>query len=243
MLKIVLACAFVLDGQAAQAQAGSAAQTTTDPSQMSLAERAAAARKAKTASAARSEDSHSDGPSLLTPEQRGAIQGSSYVNNILELRIALGQWQPLTADRAARSEETARLLVNPDERPSPFRVLWIGDNAGRNIAVAVVPIPANETRDLRQMNEAMKKIAVAQLARATDISQSDEPFLLSDATHTFAGFRTISTIQGKHLVQAMQMARIKGFLVSFTITGDSDSAVTEALRSLKTTMTWARPGQ
>ena len=243
MLTIFLTFAFVLGMQAGQTQANSGAQSSPDPSQMSLAERAAAARKASAEKANRGASSRSDGPPALTPEQRGTIQGNAYINNLLHFRVTLKQWQPLSAERVARDEDTARRMVNPDDRPSPFRVLWIGDSAGRNVAISIVPIPPEAPKDLKQLNESMKKIAIRQLALATELTESEEPFLLGDGAHPFAGFRVAATIQGKQLVQSAQLTVINGMLMTFTVTADSDQDLSDALRSLKASLAWTASGQ
>jgi hypothetical protein len=210
---------------------------------MSLAERAAAARKATAARANHGETSHPDGPPPLTPEQRGTVRGNAYVNDALHVRITLTEWQPLTAERMARDEDTAHRYVNPDEQTSsPYRVLWVGDSGGRNVALSVVPVPPETPKDLKQLNERMKKIAIRQLAMATELTESEEPFLLGDATHPFAGFRVTSTIHGKHLVQSGQEALVNGLLMSFTVTGDSDQDVSDALRSVKAALAWTKAG-
>jgi len=244
MLTIFLTLAFVLGIPAAQTQGNPGAQPPSDPSQMSLAERAAAARKASAARANRGESSRPDGPPALTPEQRGTVQSNAYINNVLHFRIALTEWKPLSEERVARSEDTARRLVNPDEQPSSaYRVLWIGDSAGRNIALSVVPVPPEAPKDLKQLNESMKKIAVRQLAQATELSESEEPFLLGDAAHPFAGFRVTATIHGKQLVQSEQLTLINGFLTTFTVTGNSDQDLSDALRSLKANLAWTTSRQ
>jgi hypothetical protein len=243
MLTIFLTFAIVLGVPAAQTQGNPGAQPPSDPSQMSLAERAAAARKASAEKAHHSENSRPDGPPPLTPEQRGTVQTNAYINNALHFRIALKQWQPLSEERVARSEETARQLVNPDAPSSPFRVLWIGDNVGRNVALSIVPMPPDAQKDLSKLNDGMKKIAVRQLAQATELSESEEPFLLGDGAHPFAGFRVTATIHGKQLVQSGQLTLIDGFLMTFTVTGDSDQDLSDALRSLKAALAWTTPRQ
>jgi hypothetical protein len=242
MLTIFLAYVIVLSGQTAQPQADSGTQAA-DPSQMSLAERAAAARKASAARANKGEPSHSDGPPPLTPEQRGTVQGNVYVNDALHFRITLTQWQPLSAERMAIDEDTARRLVNPEQpASSPYRVLWVGDNAGRNVALTVIPLPPQESKDIQQLNERMKKIAISQLATATELTESEESLLFGDATHPFAGFRVASIIHGQHLVQSAQLTLVNGLLMTITVTGKSEEDVSDALRSLKAALAWTKAG-
>jgi hypothetical protein len=242
MLILILTCVLALSGQVTQPQDNSGTQSA-DPSQMSLAERAAAARKASAVRANQGETAHSDGPPPLTPEQRGAVRGNAYVNDALHFRITLTQWQPLSAERMAVDEDTARRLVNPDQRASsPYRVLWVGDNAGRNIALAVVPLPPAEPKDIKQLNERMKKVAISQLATATELTESEEPFLLGDATHPFAGFRVAAIIQGQHLVQSAQLTLVNGLLLTITVTGKSEQDVSDALHSLKAALAWTKIG-
>jgi hypothetical protein len=104
MLTIFLTCVLVVGVQAAQPQGNSGTQSAADPSQMSLAERAAAARKAAAARANRGETSHPDGPPPLTAEQRGTVRGNAYINNLLHFRIALTQWQPQRRHRPPAGE-------------------------------------------------------------------------------------------------------------------------------------------
>jgi hypothetical protein len=242
MLTLILTCMFALTGQVAQPQDNSGTQSA-DPPPMSLAERAAAARKASAARASHGETSRTEGPPPLTPEQRGTVQGNAYVNDGLHFRIALTQWQPLTAERMALDEDTARRLVNPNQQASsPYRVLWVGDTLGRNVALAVIPLPPQESKDIKQLNERMKKIAISQLATATELTESEESFLLGDAMHPFAGFRVASIIQGQHLVQSSQLTLVNGLLMTITVTGNSEQDVSDALRSLKAALAWTKAG-
>jgi hypothetical protein len=242
MLTLILTCVFALSGQVAQPQDNAGTQSA-DPSQMSLAERAAAARKASATRANQGETAHSDGPPPLTPEQRGTIRGNAYVNDALHFRITLAPWQPLTAERMALDEDTARRLVNPDQQASsPYRVLWVGDNAGRNVALSVIPLPPQESKDIKQLNERMKKIATSQLATATELTESEESLLLGDATHPFAGFRVASMIHGQHLVQSEQLTLVNGLLVTITVTGSSEQDLSDALRSLRAALAWTKTG-
>jgi len=71
---------------------------------------------------------------------------------------------------------------------------------------------------------------------------SEEPFLLGNATHPFAGFRVTAAIHGRQIVQSSQLTLLHGFLMSFTITGDSDQDLSEALRSLQASLAWTAAG-
>ena len=161
------------------------------------------------------------------------------MNAFLHFRIDLSpSWEPLDAERTAHSEAAARLYINPKERPSPYRVLWIGDKAGRNVALSVVPMPPDAPRDVERLVGRMKEVAAHQLASATDVRYSEESVLLGDSIHKFAAFRISATIRDTQLVQSLQMTLENGFLVTFTATGSSDQDTSEALQSLKKGLGW-----
>ncbi len=238
MLTHVFTLAFVLMGQAAQPQTDSAAPPANDPSQMSLADRARAARAAAALKAGRAQSPSPDAPPPLTPEQRGTVRGNEYINDLLHFRINLAEWSPLNDDRVSLSETMARKYVDPDQRPSPYRVLWVGDRAGRTMILSIVAVPPDAPRDLDQLAAGMKRVAVAQLARAKDVQEHNEPLLLGDPAHKFAAFRVSSTFRDMQIVQSEQLTLSNGFLLGFVITGRSDQDVSDALRSLKASLAW-----
>lgn len=207
---------------------------------MSLAERAAAARKAAAERSHAARTNEDDGPPSLTAEQRGAVRGTQYVNDVLHCKIDLsGEWQELTAERMARSEAAGRKLVNPDQRPSPYRVLWIGDAQSRNVTISIVPASPTLPSDLGEVATKLKQISRAQLAKAENLVEETEPTLLGDSSHRFAAFRLKYSIQGVPLVQSGQVIRGKDLLMLFTVTGSSDQDVTDALRSLNSKLAWS----
>ena len=109
--------------------------------------------------------------------------------------------------------------------------------------MSIVPLPPDAPKDLKQLNDSMKKIAIRELALATEVSESEEPFLLGDAAHPFTGFRVASTIHGKQVVQSEQLTVINGFVMTLTVTGNSDQDISDALRSLKASLAWTTSGQ
>src|SRR5262249_43346635 len=174
-------------------------------------------------------------PPPLTAEQRGSVQGNQYVNDFLHFRIDLGEWEPLTAERVATSEAMARKYVDPKaSSSSPYRVLWVGDHAGRNVSLSIIALPPDAPRDLDQLAAGLKKVAFAQLANIPDVHDYKETAILGDATHKFAAFRVAGTVRDITIVQSEQIALVNGFLLSFTLTGRSDQDVSEALQSFKT---------
>jgi hypothetical protein len=212
-----------------------------DAPQMTLAERAAVARKAAAERGHKTNENDGDGPPALTAEQRGAVRGGQYVNDALRCKIDLSsQWQELSAERMARSEATARRLVNPDQQGgSPFRVLWIGDAQGRNVAISVIPVAPSMPSELGEIANKLKQNGRSQLANAENLVEETEPAKLGDVKHQFAAFRLKYTIQGTPLVQSEQVIRKNGFLMIYTATGSSDQDVTEALQSLKARLSWS----
>jgi hypothetical protein len=208
--------------------------------QMSLAERAAAARKAAV------EKSHAtskeaDAPPALSREQRGEVRGSKYINDFLHFQIDLSnQWEPLNEERVARDEAIARRYINPDERSSPYRVLWIGDKAGRNVALSLVAAQGDlATSDLNEVMLKFKKASRIQLARVENLVEGTEPVLLGDPGHKFRGFRFNYTVQGRQIVQSGQVTKKNGLLMLFAVTGSSHEDVREALLSLNARMVWS----
>jgi len=238
---LVLAIALIAQSQQPNANAP-AVSTETQP--MSLAERAAAARKAAAERNHSAGQKDTDGPPELTSEQRGAVRGTQYVNDILHCKLDLAdEWKQLGAERVARDEETARRFVNPDQRPSPYRVLWIGDSGGRNVAISVVPVSPTIPSDLGEVAEKLKQVSRVQLVKAENLVDETEPILLGDVKHKFAAFRLKYAIQGTPIVQSGQVTRSNGLLMMLTVTGSSDQDVAEALRSLNSRLSWseARP--
>jgi hypothetical protein len=229
----------ILLALAAHAQTNSSPQPPASPQEMSLAERAAAARKATPQRNHGTEASNPDAPPPPTLEQRGSIQGSRYVNDFLHFQIELAnRWQPLSAGRMALDEVVAQKYLNPERGASSYRVLWMGDSAGRNVVLSIVALPPDAPTDLDQLAAAMKKVAFAQLARAQDLRESREQVLLGDSAHGFAAFRLTGTVQDTRIVQSAQLTLSNGFLLLFTITGRSDQDVSDAVRSLKSSLTW-----
>ena len=220
-------------------QANPAPQTSsTPPQEMSLAERAAAARKAAAARHHASTDN--DGPPELTPEQRGIVRDGQYVNDLLQFHLNFSpEWQPFSDDRMARDEAIGRLYIDSSSRSSPYRVLWIGDNRGRNVSLSVVPVPPDLPSQLDEVASKFKQVSRQQLARVENLAEETEPVLMGDAQHKFAAFRFKFNVQDHNIVQSAQLTRTRGMLVLFTVTGSSDLDVTDALQSLKSKLTWA----
>src|SRR5438270_5447469 len=108
-------------------QSTGAPQAATDPSQMSVAERAAAAKAAR-----ENRPSRSTLPQL-TPEQHGRVTGDRYINEYFHFQLRFGTWEQIDALRASHSEAVGRELLNPNAGSSPYRVLWLADGMGRNV--------------------------------------------------------------------------------------------------------------
>jgi hypothetical protein len=236
---LILAVALI-----AQTPQGNVPAPSAETQPMSLAERAAAARKAAAERNHAAGAKDTDDPPELTSEQRGAVRGTQYVNDVLHCKLDLAnEWEQLSAERVARDEETARRFVNPDQRPSPYRVLWIGDAGGRNVAVSVVPVSPTMPSELGEVAAKLKQVSRAQLAKAEDLVDETEPILLGDVKHKFAAFRLKYSIRGTPIVQSGQVTRSNGLLMMLTVTGSSDQDVAEALRSLNSRLSWteARP--
>jgi hypothetical protein len=239
MLTHVLTLAVALLAQAAQPLANSAQQPPTDPSQMSLAERAAAARKAASEKTNRSEAPDAHTPPSLTREQRGSIQGSQYINDFLHLRIELGEWEPLSADSIAYGRAMASRWV-PD-RDSSNRVLQVGDRAGRNLTLTLVPLRAHTSLQADDLGPGSKQIVLDQLALAKDLTNVrdyKEPVLLGNPAHRFAAFRVACNRGDTLIVQSTQLTIVNDFVLLFSVTGDSDQQVSDALTSLKAGLAW-----
>ena len=200
---------------------------------MSLAERAAAARKARAAKAASRE------LPPLTPEQRGSVQGSQYVNPFFHFRIEMeGEWEPITAEHKAESQAAAReiesstgLRAGAEEN----RPLWMDSPTGESVILSVHKLPPDAPTDQEQVIEAFKRVAFpAQVAAKI----TREPILIGDARHRFSAFRVSYTVRGVQLASGVQMILIDGYLLNFTITARSDEQVEKTLQALKSRMTW-----
>jgi len=237
MVAPIVIVAIALTGQAVQTNIPP--QQPADDSQMSLAERAAAARAAAANKPRPPEWSHSPAPPPLTPEQRGLVSGSRYVNDFLRLQIELAnRWEPLSADRMALDQEMAHKYLTLSVGSSSHRVLWVGDSAGRNVVLSIMPVPPDAPSDLDKLAEGLKTIALAQLSRVKDLTEYKEEMLLGDAEHKFAAFRIAATVRDARIVQSVQVTRSNGFLLSFFTTGRSDQDVSDALRSLHSSLAW-----
>ena len=235
----VLVLAIALLVQSPQPSANAPSPSAEAPP-MSLAERAAAARKAAAERNHATQPKDTDGPPALTPEQRGTVRGKEYVNDALRFRIDLSSgWEALSSERMARDEEASRKFINPDERPSPYRVLWIGDAIGNNMALSVLPVSPDLPSDLGEIVIKLRQISRAQLSRAENLIEGTEPVLLGDTKHKFGAFRLKYSVQGKPIVQSGQVTRTNGLLMLFTITGSSDQDVTGALHSLNSRLSWS----
>lgn len=219
--------------QANQSQAVPANPSSTqgDPSQMSLAERAAAIRKTRQAQ-------QSPASPLLTPEQRGTIQEGKYSNAFFHFEITQPhQWTFYGAGQMNASEAVGRAALNLPSglSGSPSRVWGMGDGAGRNVLMSIAPMPADAPTDLNQLAAALKKFTFSQLPSA---QASEEKILLGDAAHAFAAFRYAFSMNGVPLVQSVQLTRANGFLIVLTTTARSDEDVSDALRILSTNFSW-----
>lgn len=240
MLTRVFTLAVALLVQTAQPPAESAQQTPSDPSQMSLAERAAAARKVASENAHRSAPGDTQIRPAPTVEQRGSIRGSQYVNDFLHFRIELGGWEPLSADRIASSKALARRWV-PEEDDSPNRVLWVGDGADLTLSLTLLPLKQHTTLVADDLGPGTKKLVLDQMARAkdmTNVKDYNEPVPWGDPAHRFAAFRVSCTLHGSMRVQSTQLTIVNDFLLLFSVTGGSDQEVSDALRSFKAGLVW-----
>jgi hypothetical protein len=243
MLTHSLVFGLALLGQAAQPQFNSAAQPQADSGQMSLAERAAAARKTAAERANRSESSGSGGVQPLTPEQRGSIRSTQYVNVFFHFRIALGEWEPLSAESIAYGRAMASRWVA--DRGSSNRVLQLGDHAGRRLTLTLVPLRAHTSLQADDLGPGSKQIVLDQLALAkdlTNVKDYKEPVPWGDAAHRFAAFRVACNRGDTLIVQSTQLTIANDFVLLFSITGDSDQQVSDALRSVKAALAWTKAG-
>src|SRR5258708_15764334 len=257
MLARIFTLATVLLALAAQAQTNSSSPAT-DPAGMSLAERAAAARKnapsagptemslAEKAAAARKDtsprvhttDSSMDVPSL-TPEERGALRGSRYVSDRLEFQIELGnRWEPLTAERMALDEETGRKYLSPQSGPARNRVLWVKDGTGCNFSASIVALPPDAPTDVDQIADVAKQFAFSQLSQVPEIQGYAELVRLGDRTHRFGAFRLAFKVRNISVTQSAQMTTTNGYLLLFLTACQGDQALSDALASLKSSLTW-----
>jgi hypothetical protein len=245
MLMQTFALAVGMLLQAAQPQMNAAQPSNNDPSQMSLAEKAALAHKASAERAKQSGASGTPAIPAVTPEQRGAILGSEYVNDFFHFRIQLDKWQPLSVDRVAVSRAMAsRWEPRDDDRP--YEVLEMVDRNDRILSLTLIPLSQHSSLAVDDLAPGARKIVLEKIAKAqdlTDIKDYEEVVIWGNSLHRFAAFRVAARLGDSLRVQSTQLTIMNDFLLVFSVTGDSDQDVSEALRSLKTALTWPQAGQ
>jgi hypothetical protein len=238
MLVHVLTLVIALIGPTGQ-QTNSTAQVPADASQkMSLAERAATARKAAAEKATGPQPSGSR--SLLqplTPEQRGVVRNNVYVNDFLHFRIDLGEWQLINDEFAAFDAARPRLTNGGSANGLP-RPHLARDGARRMAVLTIIGLPQALSKDLGYWTDFTKNDAVGQLTSVQDLTGYKEPELLGDVGHKFAAFRVAGNLRDLALVRSEQLTISDGFLIKFEVTGPSHDDVSAALHSLKTGMIW-----
>ena len=232
MLIHFLMVAMVLLGQAAQTPSNVPRQQPIDPTQMSVAERAALARKIRAAEASPS------GRPVLSPQQRGSVSGTQYVNDFFHFQIEMAnQWERLSAEciGASRAKEREIEAETGLHSSSTSNVLEMEDSLGRNVVLTILPLPADTPSDPEEIAVTLKKNLLAKLPAA---KEAQEPVFLRDAARQFAAFRYAFTLQGVQLVQSKQLILINGFGLVFTVTGRSEQDVTDTLRKLSSRLSW-----
>jgi len=241
MLKSIVVLAIALLAQGAQQQTNSMRPAPADPSQMSLAERAALARKASTEKANREEPSNPDKRPPLKQEQRGSLRGHQYVNDSLHFRIELPGWEPPSTEVVAYSRAMARRW---GEESSPNRVLHVKDQAGRMLSLTLVPLQQHTSLVVDDLAPGARKIVLEKVAQAQDLTNVKdyaEPVVWGSAAHRFAAFRVSCMLGNSLRVDSTQMTITNDFLLMFSVMGDSDQDVSDVLRSLKTALVWTTP--
>lgn len=240
MLMHTFALAAVLLVQAAQPQTNPAGPPNGEPSQMSIAERAALARKASAERAKQSNASGVPAPSPVTQEQHGAIRENEYDNDFFHFRIRLDGWQPLSADRIAAGRVMASRW-EPGDDTSPYRVLRMADRNDRILSLTLIPLRQHSSLVVDDLAPGTRKIVLEKIATAqdlTDVKDYDEGVIWGNPLHRFAGFRVACKLGNSLRVQSTQLTIVNDFLLIFSVTGDSDQDVSDALRSLKTGFVW-----
>ena len=200
----------------------------TDNSQMSLAERAAAATKKK------------DAGVQLTLEQRGAVVKGKYVNDVLQFEVTPPKgWEIYSEGHMNTSETLGKMYLNIHSavHGSSHRVLGLGDGTGQNIYISIQPIPADapEGQDVDKIVSTARKRVHQEIPSGRD---AQETLLLGDASHKFAAFRYTYLVQGRPIVQSLQLTVINGFALSFTMTGHTDADLSSVVRLLLQNLTW-----
>jgi hypothetical protein len=232
MIAHCFAFIFVLFGQTAQPQASPTPQPAADPSQMSVAELAAASRKAHGG------DPAGPGAPQLTPEQRGYVRGTQYINNFFHFQISQpSQWELYSAGRMNVSEAVGRAYLNLPGgiRGSSNRAFGMGDGTGRTVTLAIMQLPPNAPSDPAQLAAALKMVIFAQIPSA---KESAEDVSLSDPEHKFAAFRYTFTVRDVSVMESVHLTTVNGFVVSFTTAAGSNERLSDALRILKTNLAW-----
>ncbi len=206
---------------------------------MSLAERAAAARKAAAEKKAKQAQS-GPGPSAqqVAPQEFGSVREGKYINDFFHFQIDFsGRWTPLNAERAAAADAKAREIAAEHgmSYDKSDIALNMEDSTGSNVILKIEKIPPGQANDLGAFAEALKGMVLRQ---APDARELQEQQLLGDGRHKFHGFRYGLRVQGHPLVQSKQFTRMGDYLLLFDITGSTTEEVSDALTALQSRLTW-----
>lgn len=193
----------------------------------SLAEQAAAARAARSAS-------------VSTPAAGARVARGDYYNEALGLHIRrIPGWTSMSVGEMNVDEAIGRqvLGLQPGMSPSLNRVFGLHDEEGSNVQVMIVPMPG-ATSDPVAVKAMLKAMFQADIPGARVV---DEPILLGDDAHRFVGLRGTHTIANREITQSLQMVIVQGHAIAITATALSAEKIDSLLPQLRAAISWTQP--
>lgn len=193
----------------------------------SLAEQAAAARAARSAS-------------VSTPSATGRVARGDYYNEALGLHIRrIPGWTSMSRGEMNVDEAIGRqvLGLQPGVNPSLNRVFGLHDGEGSNVQVMVVPMPG-ATPDPVATKAMLRAMFKADIPGAKVV---DEPILLGDDAHRFVGLRGTHSLANREITQSLQIVIVQGYGICITATALSAEKIESLLPQLRAAISWTEP--
>jgi len=197
--------------------------------ELSLAEQAAAARSARTTSAA------------IAPTVMGHTVSADYYNEVLGFQIRhFRGWTSMSRGTMNVSEAIGRdaLGLQAGVTQAGNRAFGMHDELGSNVMVAIEPAPAGTTLDPTVLKTEVAKALKTQLP---GYKVAEEPLLLGDSSHRFVGLRGTFPVANRELYQSLQIVLVNGYAVTITTTTVSAEQLESLLTQLRASLQWTQP--
>ena len=173
----------------------------------------------------------------LAPEKAGSVVGNDYRNPYFGFEIRhLPGWESQTRGELNVNEAIGREALGQGHGISDSgRAFGMHDGRGSNLVLSIRALPPGANLPLNRRNEVVQ----AALKKAfPDPKFTAEPVPLGDRTHFFAAFRMDYVVRDTHVYQSSQATILKGHLLDFTITSNSEVELTDVLRKLQAGVKW-----